>query len=321
MAFPTLAKTYDFNFTNLPGGAVSTVGDDYLFQLVTDMLTLGTNPFTVDYSCDGAVAGVAGDGVNRWIDSGDLVWSTGNHSWIVLENVDGVQILFDLDFSQRYQMIARMSLSGGFSGGTVSSRPTASDETDIVLGSANSWTNNGTYNPSKLWCHASNDGKVFRWFIITDSVCHSWGRVEEVKGAPGAPTLAYAASLFASGNTTTDATDVAQAGDDTDVVRVSGTSQITAQCVLTCQGMEGGVASFAGEPYNEEWTGEAPLMEQGFWSTLTSGARGPKGSAYDIWWTTSPPNSIGTTFPGDGSRQLVSVGHWVIPHDGSVVSL
>ena len=116
MALPAKAKTWLYDFHQIASTSNIDWHREALFRFVDKMLTLGSNPWIVRYSGDGTTVGVAGDGVNRWAAETDLNWSSGNHSWMVLENVDGVQVLFDLDFSssQAYRMNALMSQSEGF---------------------------------------------------------------------------------------------------------------------------------------------------------------------------------------------------------------
>lgn len=81
------------------------------------------------------------DSNDNWNSVSDITWATGNHSWVVLKNTaiaSNFQICIDLATSLSAYLWCFVSYNSGFSGGTISSRPTASDEIDIIT-SANVW--------------------------------------------------------------------------------------------------------------------------------------------------------------------------------------
>ena len=98
----------------------------------------GAGAWSVVGSCDSLAAGI--DAVDRWVDRLDLVWGTGAHSWIVLKQTgisatdQGFQLLIDLrrTFSQSENCSMYISYSAGFTGGSTTARPTATDETTIL---------------------------------------------------------------------------------------------------------------------------------------------------------------------------------------------
>lgn len=319
MAFPALSRPYAFNdFPTLPGNAEP--GRDALFEVFTSMITLGSNPWVVAYSSDGMTAGTSGDNINRWLVAANLIWNTSAHSWVVLQNVDGVQVLFDLDFSNSAQHSMNMlfSNSGGFTGGTTTVRPTAPDEENMIrLGTSTSWISGGSFTDYRVWCHASDDGKIFRWNVILNSVMHAYGFIEEMRGAPTGAIRPYYASAGAT-STTNDVTSPTTTGGDVDLVLCTAANKPTGAGYLTCQAANG-AAPFSTASHNEEWSGETHLFTQGVWVPTSGGARGAKGSRFDAYWTNDPPNVIGTGLE-PGNRTLLSYGHWVYPHNNSDVS-
>jgi hypothetical protein len=107
---------------------------------------------TTDYSCDAVVAGVKGDGVDRWDADADIVGNAGAvaHSWYVLTLHGGAlgQLLIDKDSNSDGGGGAPGSVyhsMAGFTGGTTTARPTATDEREITSG-GNMWTtSNGSF--------------------------------------------------------------------------------------------------------------------------------------------------------------------------------
>ena len=104
MGLPTKVKTWRFNTNRTKTTASNLV---YHQQLILDIKnaligdgnwdTEPTGIWTVDHSCDGVTAGTPGDGVDRWIDTGDIIAHNpgNNHSWMVLNQVYGfIRILF-----------------------------------------------------------------------------------------------------------------------------------------------------------------------------------------------------------------------------------
>lgn len=103
-------------------------------------------PWVVEYSCDGITAGSAGDNVDRWGTVASLQWdTTGNaHGWMILSNTGvGIEICFDLiqnsDSSDGAYMTVVVSAGAGFTGGSTTARPTATDELSILAPSTVGW--------------------------------------------------------------------------------------------------------------------------------------------------------------------------------------
>jgi len=127
----------------IPQGA-STLATNRALLLALVASLKGGN-FTVLRSSDGVSAGAAGDGVDRWVDAADLVFApgAGAHSWILLQGL-GFQLLIDLSSASALgdQFRIRASIAG-FTGGSITAAPTATDEfvvgdgTDTYLNSSN----------------------------------------------------------------------------------------------------------------------------------------------------------------------------------------
>ena len=116
MALPTLLKTWQFNVNNIiVSQDEDTSYPEALFTIKEALTGFASNPWTVVASSDGSTA----DETDRWIDQGDVNWGTGAHSWIVLQNVNGQQILFDPDYSATSNpedINIEVSMGGNFTG-------------------------------------------------------------------------------------------------------------------------------------------------------------------------------------------------------------
>lgn len=103
---------------------------------------------SVDYSCNSVTAGTKGDAVNRLVVDADIVGNTpGNaHSWIVfLLHGSLGSLCFDYDSVLGASDISIFHSDSGFTGGTTTARPTASDEREITDNPSGLYTTNGTY--------------------------------------------------------------------------------------------------------------------------------------------------------------------------------
>ena len=125
-------------------GSGSTLAEqcaEVLHWLKNRMLAAG---FSIDSTCDSTTATVT----DLWALPEDVVWnSTGNaHSWAVLtHDTDGYQICFDCvaltNDPSRLTLV--LSPGGDFSGGSTTTRPTASDEIIVLDGASWAASNAG----------------------------------------------------------------------------------------------------------------------------------------------------------------------------------
>ncbi len=179
MASPTLTKTWAFDVNNLPNSGNATTNAQSTLRGIKDkMKTLSSNPWTVAYSATDGAAGVVGDGVDRWAANTDLVWSAGNHSWIVLKQTaiaSNFQICIDLAGVQDH-MAFIISPSAGFTGGSIGARPTATDEYEYRT-SGKLWGRAIVLATTIVGYHVmmSSDGECTRvLFTQNDKACGCW---------------------------------------------------------------------------------------------------------------------------------------------------
>lgn len=186
MALPSLTKTWHF----VPNYAIAATGTalgtnrtilkafkDFITTDAaewvdnTNAATTASNLWTVRYSCDSVAAGAAGDGVDRWDAITDLVWANAGsaHSWIVLRQTAigaSAELLISCESvsGNGANLTLVMSPSAGFTGGSTTARPTATDEIVVINNAV--WGGVGNSDASvKLHVLKSTDGECWRLFV------------------------------------------------------------------------------------------------------------------------------------------------------------
>lgn len=147
---PFARRRWVFDYANVVGYAGTALATNraLLLGLVAGLLAIPG--VAVHYSSDGATAGAAGDGVNRWSDASDLVWANAGtaHSWIVLSLPPGLRyaspatayLIIDLNFTSASGSLGTVLVAAAVSGGSLTARPTGTQEVAIgfAAGAANS---------------------------------------------------------------------------------------------------------------------------------------------------------------------------------------
>lgn len=161
--YPTIEKQYQYN-TGTDLGDPFNHDRTVLRAIKQALIGFPVNPWRVVGSCDAVTYGMH-DGLDRWDSDTDLVWEGSNpHSWIVFENAAGLQWLWECrgftgDVTGRSAM--RMYISAnGFTGGTLTARPTATDEAPMT-NTASAWTTGDSFS----W-HLDWSGSVNRLHIL-----------------------------------------------------------------------------------------------------------------------------------------------------------
>lgn len=334
MPIPALSKTWQFNVNQaVAAQATFKIQAQTLMLLLKNTLKgFALNPWVVKGSCNSIAAGM--DGVDRWAAIGDLQWLTpGNpHSWIVLRNpVTGWELCIDLDWTGANveNTISQMvSPAAGFTGGTTTARPTATDET--FIGNATLANTRDGWGPSgvsayKLHVWHSSDGECTRWTFWQNNICNGLGMLERVKnpymegadpddgwvnpslwlwwgrnafGAPGA--VDFGNFFVSSGNLLWH--------------------YVRGKFCRSTPGTEGGsngllpsLLTVANE-ISTEWH----LFPVGFWipqddslavQVDNSRRRGFAGEFYDLWCSQTTTIANLDTYPDDGSNQLAVLGN------------
>lgn len=304
-------------------------GASYGGQLRTIKDTLcgfAKNPWRVISSSNSTVAG-SGDNWVSDADAGHSVTASGARSWIVLQNASGMQICFDyINHGTGDVGEFRMSPRGLFTGGTVSARPTATDElpevgAPTVLGSPpyqKQWTLFSTAKILHIW-HTTDglQSMIVGYQGTTGSPDFGaletfWilGQAEQKHPAWGMPHVMF---IGTAGNAT-NPNNLFNLNDWIIAEDTQGKYQLlstTAEAyydgsnyqVITSQGINQISNTYPEEPLSL-WSGKYKC-EVGKWPV-------------DVYPTTTDTGSYitGSFIPGDGSKKFVKVNGLLIPWDG-----
>lgn len=244
----------------------------------------------------------------------DFVWgSSGTITWFTMK-FPGLGTNYQVCFScsgssSRNAMVVAISPSAGFTGGTTSARPTATDE--VVI--ASTWAPASWLSLSSLvHIMQSSDGKAIRVIVNNNGLTNVFMMFDTV------------------GNTDTWWTIPVVA-----VVKGGGTNQIDYGSFYNIPGLKsyasGAISLYLG---TLSWAAQAAgvrittsnsrtskyiVTEMGVASETASPATfGVHGKMVDLWWGPSAGTVEGQTAPEDGSYQYVQFGHMVFPWNGTL---
>lgn len=324
---PTLTKTWQFSVNNSTGatGTAIDINRTWVRTVKDAMLAFASTPWTMQYSCDSVTAGAAGDGVDRITTNANLVWATAGtaHSWMVLRQT-GIATNYELLIScenaaangNTILMVA--SPSAGFTGGTTTARPTATDQ--IVLNNpAASW---GTTTNTAIRWHAqqSTDGQCTRILSYQSGALLN----ATILDKPGSPVTGWSNPSASYATPTATALSAATLG----ALAGAFTARIGSTSALLSVSAEGLIASAVGAsfPTNTNWgnianeiSGEWPMLPVGMIS-VTATVRGRHGTFQDLW-TASGGANTGDTYPSGASNQFAQFGALILPWNGTAVQL
>lgn len=310
MALPVLAKTWQFNVnqTVAAQGTALDTGERLMFIIKNSLLGFALMPWTCSGSSNSSVAAM--DGVDRIITTANIVGSAGAHSWIVLRQTGiatNYEICIDWNSGAANGITLVVSPSAGFTGGSTTARPTATDESVIIN---QSFFFSGVDTNHQIHVMQSTDGactRVIGWrggnnlctFMIFDKP------VNTVTGWTN-PSITYAI-----GNTGAIGITYATLNAGTNCIG-RGTGAFTAQ--WACESFGGSILpeltniGTVVNSFENAWS----FFPIGIGSTTASN-RGRHGSLADIWWK---PTSVSDadTFPNDANnRQFVAFGCLIFP--------
>jgi hypothetical protein len=316
MGLPTLDKTWQYTI-NQRVAAGSTAARSVLFGIKNAMKAFALNPWTVVGSSNSVAAAL--DAVDRWAAATNLVYTAAGgtaHSWIVLKQagvLSNFQICIDLvtaiGASDHGNANFIVSPNAGFTGGSTTNRPTATDEAEFT------WTDRWTFmNTTRAYVwHAmqSTDGQCTRIFVMNGGCNVSVMFIDKLKNPRAAITQPFACSVQASADGTTDAATINAFTNFLSLnVRFSTTN---GQAALTGEGAFSQVLSNH-QRFADDIDGSYWLSPMGVYS-YTAGARGHYGTLYDMWWG-SPSNLSGDTYDEDENR-LVNMAQFIVPSNAA----
>ncbi len=321
MALPALDKTWQYNVNNrvTSSGSGSNDKKAVLLAIKNGLKAFASNPWTVAGSSNSSLAGL--DGVDRWSTISDIVFGGGTgvaRSWILFNQVGVGQILWDLvspNPADALNMTLVWSPGSLFTGGTISARPTATDET--VYLNQGVWNNGQTNSYEHLWyLWHSTDGHMTR--ILVRSLGSIMGfttfaSFERPKSPIAQWTNPKTISWFAS-------TNVLGTTTWTQSARIRGNKPPSGvmNMFVTCEGWQTQTGNIRlGLP--NDLTNEYEIFPLAL-ACEEVGARGRHSELFDRWLVTSSL-ADGDTMPSDNSRQFVVIEDHLFSWNGTVFVL
>jgi hypothetical protein len=277
-------------------------------------LGFASSPLIAVSSSNGVTAG-AGD---NWATDDDVISQVGvnPHSWFVFgipQIHANYQLLLDFNLSGTFIQSIRVYVSptAGFTGGTISTRPTATDE--IQINTTQSFTLVAN-TQLQVYVYRATNGRGLRVLVFSAGLLlHMWiiDRPETPNPLWANPSIAYA-KIDVSGTVPT------LFFGNAPVFRGHGNTGVTmSMSLMTWAGSNGASLLTQEVPGLDSYTGEYLLPRVRLLSKV-AGNLGDMGPVDDIWLcSTNVPS--GDTFPNSTARTFIVASPLVMPHDGSVV--
>ncbi len=335
LGLPTIEKTWQYYANkdwNWDGS--SDFGKQKFLSVKIGLTTFVNSSWTIEYSCDGSVAGSAGDGIDRWgtvvTDVSSLVHTTNSsnaRSWIVLKQsaiASNFQILIDLVGGDSNRAKIFYSYSSGFTGGAINSRPTATDE--FLLCDNLDWGTGSAFVGARHNVVMSSDGEVTRVFFVGEGNIEGFFSFELPKNiATGWTTPHVCINALKNGaSSVLKYSDILEASTDYGAYSTfnnefTGNSN-TLNCFLTSETSK----TFAvGDSSNQDMafnqvSSKWEMYPVGFYCDLAP-HRGRHGTLYDMWFVASSLGN-GRTIPKE-AKDYVVLDDICIPWNDTVLKI
>jgi len=329
MSAPTVSKTWQHTYSGghstnvrLLSSGVALTDYQTAMKRIKDIMIGFTNaPWSVLYSCDGTTAGTAGDLVDRWSAIAKLVWANAGvaHSWIILKQTgiaSNFQLCIDLSNSTSSNATVVFSPNAGFTGGTTTARPTATDE--VVILSNTTWlSGSGSPFTGALSVMMTSDGQCTRVLFFRAGFAEGWWILDK----PAAAVTGWSQPFFGliTGGNGGQGVTLANSINTTSgkgVVRIGTTTGVTS---ITTEDYTSGSEQAA----QRQLTVHDLVPDQGYCITpagiavpSTVGARGRHGYLSDLWVVPSGSLRVGDTLPNDNTRAIIIAGVLAMPWNG-----
>lgn len=344
MALPTLSKTWRFGVNRSRGpGATGTVTQNYIMIDMVDGLTGGgswtdsdgvaaavVNPLTIVAAC-GRVTGLVGAGVNPWTSDAETFignyGGTGNRPWILLQNVDGAQILFAV-VSSSNNILIHFSPGGLFTGGTATAIPTATD--GIVIAASTSFGQSNSNTTTVQHFLISTDGRSLRWFVCQAGNVMATYHLERLQNPRAGHTNPYVFGyVVSSGGSSPNNHTITGAGgmlsNASSAAMWTRHNSTGVRVAYSCPGSGSTLLPAQITSANEldaapnDW----PLWALGCYCT-TTGSRGVAGKPHDVWvtsWSRAQGDGLPDATDPGGARQFAYLGYLVYPWNKQAINL
>jgi hypothetical protein len=235
-----------------------------------------------------------------------------------MENVDGVQILIaSPGTTSGHQITFKWSPAVGFTGGTATTIPAASDEVSVPT---LSWTTNQFSTTShNLSVMHSTDGRCTRILIAEGARAAGTWVLETIKNPKPNLTVPFIAGIIGV-NTAAAPSDHALTGSGGLYGGSLGAlytyhAATNIRASFTCEGCSGGLLP-ALLTTQSDWDAGWPMYPVGLMGFTVNG-RGRFGQVHDVWAGPSSPRVTGDQFPDGGGpgaeRQFTLHGGTIFP--------
>jgi hypothetical protein len=331
MALPNIEKTWEVDL-NIPFGGEDREEDHadglllFVLAVTGQRSSIATNPWTVAGSSDASTAGFPGPG---WQTRSDITFrrttdSGSGRSWIVLERpISGDQLMIDCftntgDATMPGRCVAiDYSPTGGFSGGSTTSAPTATDQVQLNSGNSGVYWLGGYDGGGHYYLHIrhSNDGRQTYAFWTYRGYAVNYWLFADLEDAPTGWTIPVVAAMSIDSSTSDEVSFANLYTAQTVRGRVVGGGGAISASLITAS-WDGDLVAVNLNAAND-FDGTYPITAVGVGSTSV-GANGMLGRLPDIWFGTQT-QSTSTSYPTDESRQFAAMGDIVVPWDGSPV--
>jgi hypothetical protein len=322
MTLPTKEKTWQYSVNNSltsPGGSQPWSAEK-LYTIKESLTNFASNPWTVPLSCDSTAVAAS----DLWTDyATDIIWGanqSATRSWIVLQQ-DGIssgwQMLLDLAGAvSGANMYLYVSPSAGFTGGSTTSRPTATDE--IAVLSNFTWGGGPVDYGGKIHVMQSTDGECTRIFHTMNYLATNYAQNVILIDKPKHPVTHWTTPWFIHWYSSASAL---HAGDESVISDAANMrAYIDSGLVSLAATLPNAVGSDIHDVFNfaDEVSGEYPLYPMGLWCN-TAGKRGPKGEIFDFWWGAAQNTMEVRQYPAAVTRLFEQFEHVVVPWNGDLL--
>jgi hypothetical protein len=327
MAGLTRVKTYANKRMETLGALAAAAKDDATFWMIKEAMQYGTDDIkggTAAWTVVGSSSSAAFNmtGTDLLVAPANIVQGTGSHSWIVLKQpLQGnapnyLQVCFDWNASTSYYMTLVFSIGAGFTGGSISARPIATDEI-IVFSSTSVFDTSTQLGSCGVNCLKSTDGKVTRIVVTKDGVLQTralW-MFEELLNVesywPSKSVVAVCPSTHVGVNETSNLFSH-QGGQHSGRISWSGitTYMLTKEQIYVPTSMQ-----------RPDFGGNWPVYPCGLFNDLGA-LKGKLGDFADLWAVPfNVPNGEYLAASGGGDFQYVAIGGLVFPWVGTPLVL
>lgn len=313
-----IANTKTWTKTRLVANLSSAANNNkLLFVKIKDEMK--AHGWTVVGSSDATTANLTG--TDLWVDQTDItVSATVAHSWIVLTNgsiATGFQICFAFSITSTTAAKVRVVVSRvGFTGGSTTARPTATDEIICTLESDN-WTANAATAEEHAHVFTSSDHQCTHVVLSSSaSAVHGFWALDRPAVPPSWFTNPWVVimhgldPLHSNWSTSADLWANVCTPDGLGIGCGLGSLMVGTTRALTSANLAGASGDYGGNwPCTPAWlVSSSPYMG------------GIVGRLFDLWWGHTSL-ADGDAFPADGSSTQVVIGNVIQGNDGTALVL